>query len=114
MKPLTAIKRARRLRRAANAPEKAAWQALRSLREQGFPVRRQHPIGRFIVDFAIVKANLVVEIDGGVHRWAPVADRDAIREKEIAERGWRVVRVPAETAMSKDHLLALVQKGLGL
>jgi len=30
-------------------------------------VRRQHPIGRFFVDFACVPLRLVIEIDGGVH-----------------------------------------------
>ncbi|NOX81517.1 MAG: DUF559 domain-containing protein [Alphaproteobacteria bacterium] len=106
--------RARSLRKNANTPEQIAWEALRKLRRQGFPVRRQHPIGRFIVDFAILKARLVIEIDGGVHRLSSVAQKDAIREKEITEQGWRVLRLPAASAMSGNYLLALMQKELGL
>ena len=108
------IRRARSLRRRANAPEQAAWETLRQFRKQGYAVRRQHPVGCYIVDFAILKANLVIEIDGGVHALPDVAENDAVREKEIISKGWRVLRIPASHAMSKDHLSALVQKELGL
>lgn len=114
MKPRPNTTRARSLRRQANAPEQIAWETLRSFRAQGLPVRRQHQIGRFIVDFAIVKAKLAIEIDGGVHRLSSVAEKDAIRDKEISEQGWRVLRVPAETAMNEQYFLALMQKELGL
>lgn len=114
MKPRKNINRARSLRKNANAPEEIAWEALRTFRRLGYPVRRQHPIGRFIVDFAIVKRKLAIEIDGGIHDLPSVAKTDDIREKEINEKGWRVLHVPAEAAMSRDHLTALVQKELGL
>ena len=77
-------------------------------------MRRQHPVGRFVADFAIVKAKLIIEIDGGVHALAEVAEKDARREAEITKNGWRVLRVDAATAMSKDHLCAIVQDELGL
>jgi very-short-patch-repair endonuclease len=51
-----AIRRARHLRKSANAPEDIAWQTLRTLRDHGFPARRQHPIHDMIVDFAITRA----------------------------------------------------------
>lgn len=114
MKPRPFTNRARSLRKSANTPEQIAWGTLRELRRQGFPVRRQHAVGRFIVDFAIVKAKLAIEIDGGIHKLPAVAENDANREKEIIEKGWRVLRVPAATAMSRDHLCALVQEELGL
>ncbi|WP_375206766.1 endonuclease domain-containing protein [Hyphococcus sp.] len=66
------IKRARHLRQTANLPEQRAWSALRTLRKHGFPVRRQHPIGPYVVDFAIVRERLVIEIDGGVHPHHPL------------------------------------------
>jgi very-short-patch-repair endonuclease len=34
---------------------------------QGYKFRRQHPIGRFVVDFACTKHRLVIEADGGEH-----------------------------------------------
>lgn len=59
--------RARRLRQNATTGEQAAWKVLRRLRTLGCPVRRQHPIDGLIVDFAIERAMLAVEIDGSIH-----------------------------------------------
>ena len=114
MEPRPNINRARSLRKSANTPEQVAWETLREFRKHGFPVRRQHPVGRFVADFAIVKAKLVIEIDGGIHNLPSIAERDAIRETAINENGWRVLRVDAATAMSRDHLCALVQNELSL
>lgn len=114
MRPNANTRLARALRQSANAPEQIAWDAFRSFRKRGFPVRRQHPIGRYIVDFAVVSERIVIEIDGGVHQRADVAARDAMREQNLREAGWRVLRIPAEMAMSPDHLIALLERELGL
>ena len=53
-------------------------------------VRRQHPIGRYIADFAVPADKLVIEIDGGQH--ATAAARDAARTRMLEARGWRVIR----------------------
>lgn len=108
------IRRARRLRRAPNTPEDRAWAALRKLRGEGFAVRRQHPVGGYIVDFAVVKARLVIEVDGGIHGYAEIAARDEVRQRTIEASGWRVLRLPAEIALSADHLLDLVRREIGL
>lgn len=114
MATLRNISLARRLRRAANRPEDAAWAALRSLRRDGFPVRRQHPIDRYVADFAIIKARLVIEIDGGVHALPQVAVRDVERTEALETLGWRVLRVSAQDALDGDGLRARVQAELGL
>ena len=82
-------RRARRLRRNATDAEQALWYALREL---DFPVkvRRQHPIGPYVVDFAIPAYKLVIEIDGGQHAQAMAAD--ARRTRALNDRGYRVIR----------------------
>ncbi len=107
-------KAARRLRQSANAPEAAAWSALRELRRRGLAVRRQHPIATHIVDFAIVSRKIVIEIDGGVHRLPEVAARDAARQAAIEALGWRVIRIDAQAALNRDWLIARVQRELGI
>ena len=64
----------------------------------GLKFRRQHPVGRFIVDFYCPDARLVVEIDGGVH--ADQVDYDAARAEALVERGYRVVRFSNEDVMT--------------
>lgn len=96
------IHRARKLRQVANKPEQAAWEALRGFRKHGFPVRRQHPIRGYTVDFAIQRARLVIEVDGASH------------EGEAAQARWEVMRVPAELALDGEGLFRLVAVRLGV
>ena len=53
-------------------------------------LRRQHPIGRRVVDFACPQRKLAIELDGGQHGAAVAAD--ALRTAEIAEHGYRIIR----------------------
>jgi BirA family biotin operon repressor/biotin-[acetyl-CoA-carboxylase] ligase len=77
------------LRRDATEVEKRLWRALReSETPQRF--RRQHPIGRFVVDFACPSRKLAIELDGGQH--ALQEEADAARSTEIARHGYRVLR----------------------
>nr|WP_083332483.1 DUF559 domain-containing protein [Hyphomonas sp. Mor2] len=109
-----AITRARCLRRDANFPERKAWEALRQLRKRGVAVRRQVPIEGLTVDFAIRSKKLVIEIDGGIHELEQVQLSDALRDERLEAAGWRVLRVPADLAISPDHLLQIVCAELGL
>ena len=66
------------------------WRALRDRQLGGRKFRRQHPIGRYVVDFACVKHRVAIECDGSQH-----GDHiDRIRQAYIEERGWRVLRFP--------------------
>jgi very-short-patch-repair endonuclease len=80
---------ARRLRRDATEVEKRLWRGLREL-GGGHRFRRQHPIGRYVVDFACPALKLVIELDGGQHATQETAD--AARTNDIARRGYRVIR----------------------
>ena len=81
-------RRARDLRKNATEAERLLWRALR----ESFPVRvrRQHPIGRHIADFAIPAHKLVIEIDGGQH--ATAVESDTERTRALSAHGYRVVR----------------------
>jgi very-short-patch-repair endonuclease len=80
---------ARRLRHNPTEAEKRLWWALRELPAK-HRFRRQHPIGRRVVDFACPGCKLVIELDGGQHAVRQAADE--IRTIELARRGYRVVR----------------------
>ncbi|MBL8558341.1 MAG: DUF559 domain-containing protein [Hyphomonadaceae bacterium] len=112
IRPDRNIKRARKLRQSANLPEEIAWRALRSLGDDGWPVRRQHPIGKLIVDFAIVKAKLVIEIDGSIHYRDDVVAGDRERDALLKAEGWSVLRLPTKVALSEDAVLSHVRMWL--
>jgi very-short-patch-repair endonuclease len=109
MSEYPSTRRARSLRRRANAPEQKAWETLRQLRAEGYTVRRQVLIEGLTVDFAIRSLRLVIEIDGAIHDIEAVRQNDVERDARLRSAGWQVLRVPAETAMSGDHLIAVVR-----
>ncbi len=104
---------ARQLRQAASHPEKRLWFALRNRRLAGLKFRRQYTIDRFVVDFACVEQQLIVEVDGDSH-----ADRGAYdqqREADLRTLGWNVVRAPNdEVIRNLEGVLVMIVTAAGL
>ena len=86
---------ARRLRKEMSLPEVLLWRHLRG-GKAGAKVRRQHPVGPYVVDFYCREAALIVEVDGKAHDDADRAARDERRDAFLRENGFLVVHVPAE------------------
>ena len=63
------LKYRRHLRKEATNPERIIWQKLRNRQIGGIKFRRQHSIGKYIVDFYSSELNLIIEIDGDVHAY---------------------------------------------
>ncbi len=82
--------RARTLRSNMTDVERLLWQSLRGKQINGHRFRRQHPIGKYIADFACVEQQLVVELDGGQHQ--EQLERDQQRSEFLRVQGWRVLR----------------------
>lgn len=61
--------------------------------------RRQHAIGRFVLDFYCPAEGLAIEVDGGVHDDPDQAEYDAARRDALSQLGIRVVRVRTEEVM---------------
>ena len=93
------VLRARALRRNMTLSEGLLWRALRE-RPEGFKFRRQHPLGRFIVDFYCPTACLVIEVDGAAHSMGSNPDRDLQRDHWLTSQGLRVLRFAATDVMS--------------
>ncbi len=82
--------RARRLRTQTTDAENRLWTRLRRRQIDGFRFRRQVPVGGYILDFACLRAWLVIEVDGSQHREA--LERDDRRTAWLESRGFRVLR----------------------
>lgn len=67
---------------------------LRNRALNGWKFRRQHPIDRFVVDFACLKARLIVEVDGATHSTASEVARDAARTAILESLGFALLRIP--------------------
>ena len=83
--------------------EKTLWAELRKAR---LNIRRQLPIGPYLVDFVRHAADLVFEVDGGVHRLPDVAARDAVRTAWLEARGYTVLRFTNEEVLANLESVA--------
>ena len=79
---------AKRLRRDMTPAERLLWKNLRAHRFLGLSVRRQAPVGPYIVDFLIPEHRLVIEADGGGHGGL----RDFARDQWLCAQGFTVLR----------------------
>tara|TARA_R110000824_G_scaffold390760_11_gene587800 strand:- start:5538 stop:5882 length:345 start_codon:yes stop_codon:yes gene_type:complete len=85
-----ANERARALRRNLTDAERKLWYALRR-DALGVNFRRQHPIGKYIVDFVCLDRKLIIEADGGQHAEEQAA-HDAARTAWLEQQGYDVLR----------------------
>lgn len=93
------LEAALRMRREPTSSETRLWAAIRGRQLDGLHFRRQHPIGRFILDFCCTGKRLAVELDGAVH-----VDRqgyDQARSEYLASFGYRVLRYSNEETMKR-------------
>ncbi|GGB25902.1 hypothetical protein GCM10011380_14350 [Sphingomonas metalli] len=90
-------------------PEVLLWQRLRGLDHLRF--RRQHPLGRYILDFYCPAARLVIEIDGESHNRGNRPVHDMVRDAWLTERGLRVIRIAAvDVLRNPDSVAAAIAR----
>jgi very-short-patch-repair endonuclease len=104
---------ARGLRQRSTDAERLVWQHLRDRRLGGLKFRRQHPVGRYIVDFVCPECRLVVELDGSQHMVNRTAD--AKRTRDLAQAGYRVLRFwDNDVLRNTDAVLAAILAAAGV
>lgn len=105
--------RARLMRKNLTAAESILWQRLRRKQVGGLRFRRQHPIGRFIVDFYCAEARLVIEVDGEIHDEPGHTESDEDRQRFLQALGLRVLRFRnAQVTRETDAVVAVIAEHL--
>ena len=79
----------RKLRAGMTDAEQKLWRELQR-RRMGVKFRRQHPIGKYVVDFVCLEARICIEVDGGQH--ADRIEYDAARTAFLLSEGFTVLR----------------------
>ena len=87
--PLT-YKQAHDLRHNSTEVETKLWTCLRSHRLNNIHFRRQHPIGKYIVDFYAPRQMLIIELDGSQH--FDRVEQDKERSIFLSSKGYRILR----------------------
>lgn len=83
---------AKDLRTGSTDTERVLWAYIRAKRLEGFKFRRQHPIGKYIVDFVCLEKMLVVELDGGQHSEPGKEEYDRERDNWLKKEGYFILR----------------------
>ena len=112
--PITRL-RAKHLRQPQTLAEQKLWDMLRSRRLAGYKFRRQHPIGKYIVDFYCPFTNLIIEVDGESHDKPRQAEYDSARTEWLESQGYHMLRVRNEDVFGNleggaEEILAKIEK----
>ncbi len=86
------------------------WQSLRK-NEFGIRFFRQHIIGDYIVDFVSQTEGLVIEVDGGYHAEKQQQEDDAIREQDLENMGFHILRFTNEEVLNDiDSVMEQIER----
>ncbi|OZC03550.1 endonuclease domain-containing protein [Rubricoccus marinus] len=101
------------LRREATPAERALWTGLRN-KALGVRFRRQHGVGRYVLDFYCPEVRLAVELDGAAHDSPEAQDYDDARTRWLGEtHGIRVLRFENRTVFEQpDDVLAAIRRAV--
>lgn len=95
---------ARNLRNNSTLAEVILWsKVLRKRQLCGYSFLRQRPIGYYIVDFFSKDLNLIVELDGEIHRFQKKKDKK--REDNLKELGYSIIRFGNEDVLNNLYFV---------
>ena len=86
------LKRSQQLRKKQTAAENRLWSLLRDRQLGGYKFRRQHVLFSYIVDFFCYAENLIVELDGPIHKSSKSKEYDSKRDAFLKANGFRILR----------------------
>ena len=87
-------KNAKALRKNMTKQERHLWYDF--FKQLPVTVHRQKPLGKYIVDFYIASAKLVVELDGSQHYDPTNQQEDATRDAWLQNAGYQILRYSNE------------------
>ena len=95
----------RLLRQQSTTAEKVLWHQLRDRRFHQLKFRRQHTIGKYIVDFYCEKLKLIIEVDGKVHENLGQANYDHERDQFLKSLGHIIYRVDNDSVTNYQEVV---------
>lgn len=86
--------------------EACLWKyVLRAGQLKGFQFRRQRPVLNYIADFMCKELMLIIEVDGITHHFEGAIYKDDIRQKELENAGYTVLRFNDEDILNSiEHV----------
>ena len=98
------FRNASKLRKDMTETEEKLWEYLKT-NPLGIKFRRQHPIGRYVLDFYCHKLRFSIEIDGGYHLNKVQQEKDKERTDYLSSIGIKEIRFSNKDVMSKFQMI---------
>jgi len=70
----------------------------------------QHPIGRYVADFAFLSSRVILEIDGKNHWSQGRKSHDRVRTTFLLKQGWKILRVSRQVIRYPSHIFDVLKK----
>jgi len=72
--------------------EACLWKYALRAKQMGYTFNRQRPVMNYIADFMCKPLKLIIEVDGYSHSLENVIKKDIIRQNELEQAGFKVIR----------------------
>ena len=82
--------------------ETVLWEQIKS-KKLGVKFRRQHIIANYIPDFVALSCNLIIEVDGEIHKYQK--EEDEQRTIELIKKGFKVIRFTNDEVLKNIELV---------
>ncbi|MFO0358171.1 MAG: endonuclease domain-containing protein [Sphingobacteriaceae bacterium] len=87
------------------------WKFVLSNKKLGYKFNRQRPVSNYIADFMCKELNLIIEVDGITHEHEQIKKKDAIKQKELEENGFVILRLTDEDVLKNiDRTKLMIEK----
>ena len=97
----------------ATLAEAFLWNRLRDRRLEGFKLRRQHPLGPYILDLFCPRRLLAIELDGGQHFEIEAQAYDGRRSDFLCRHGVSILRFRNDQVfLETEAVLELIRRAL--
>ena len=80
------------LRNNSTASEATLWKILSNRKIEGLKFRRQHSVGKFVLDFYCPELRLAIELDGELHSNPAVITKDNERDNYLEKFSINILR----------------------
>jgi very-short-patch-repair endonuclease len=101
------------LRKHQTDAENRLWYFLQNRQMEGIKFRRQHRLGRYIVDMVCLEKRLVIEIDGGQHNETMNREKDQRRTVWLEKEKYQVLRFwDNEVLSNTEGVLEIIRQKL--
>ena len=76
-----------------------------------YHVKREYPVGNYLIDFAFVEEKIALEVDGwAFHSSEKQIDHDQAKDRYLEGEGWKVIRLPSASCWNPKYLCSELKK----